>query len=80
MALAGSPWVVGRHVSVIGFGDSPSLRHALPAITVVQSPMFEMARHAVDALLALRDRTPFETVRRWRPTLELRQSDGPPPV
>ncbi|NLH79893.1 MAG: LacI family transcriptional regulator [Phyllobacteriaceae bacterium] len=77
-ALAHSPWVIGRHVTVIGFGDSPTLRHWLPAITVVQSPIFEMARHAVDGLMALRDDRPFQLVRRWRPMLDLRHSDGPP--
>ncbi|MBV5263138.1 LacI family DNA-binding transcriptional regulator [Pinisolibacter aquiterrae] len=77
-ALARSPWVVGRHVAVIGFGDGPTLRHGLPATTVVHSPMFDMARHAVDALIALRDGRPFEVIRRWAPSLILRQSDGPP--
>lgn len=77
-ALSHSPWVIGRHVSVIGYGDSPALRHGLPATTVVQSPIFEMARHAVDALIALRDRQTFDTRRSWTPTLEVRCSDGPP--
>ena len=77
-ALAHTPWVIGRHVSVIGFGDSPALRHGLPATTVMQSPIFEMARHAIDALMAMREGRRFELVRRWTPTLELRRSDAPP--
>lgn len=77
-ALANSPWVVGRHATVIGFGDSPVLRHGVPAATVVQTPMFEMARHAVDLLVAARDGRPFEPHRLWTPTLIVRQSDGPP--
>lgn len=77
-ALGRGPWVVGHTVTVIGFGDSPSLRHGLPAVTVVQSPMFEMGRHAVDALMAQRDGRPFEVVARWKPVIELRHSDCPP--
>lgn len=78
LALAHSPWVVGRHAVVIGFGDSPTLQHGVPATTVVDSPMFEMARHAVDLLVAARDRRPLEARRLWTPTLIVRQSDGPP--
>lgn len=77
-ALAHGPWVIGRQVSVIGFGDSPALRHGLPATTVVHMPIFEMARHAIDALVALRDGRPFEVRRSWAPSLEVRGSDGPP--
>lgn len=77
-ALSRSPWVVGRHVTVIGFGDSPTLHHGLPATTVIHSPMYDMARHAVDALMALRDHRPFEVTRLWAPTLIVRQSDGSP--
>lgn len=76
-ALARSPWVVGRHTSVIGFGDSPMLQHGVPATTVVHSPMYDMARHAVDVLMAARDHRPIEVRRRWTPTLVVRQSDGP---
>lgn len=78
-ALSRSPWVVGRHVSVIGFGDSAILGHGLPATTVVHSPMYAMARHAIDVLIALRDGRPVEPIRLWEPTLILRQSDGAPP-
>ena len=78
IALSHRPWVVGRHVSVIGFGDSPALRHGLPATTVVQTPIYEMARHAIDALMALRDGRPFDVRRSWAPSLEVRRSDGPP--
>ena len=77
-ALAASPWVVGRHVSVITFGDSPTLRWGQPATTAIQSPMFDMSRHAIDALMGLCERRPIEPIRRWAPTLVVRQSDGPP--
>lgn len=74
-ALARSRHEIGRDVSAITFGDSHTLRHALPEITVVRPQTHDMARHAVDALLAMRDRRPFDLVRRWAPTLDLRQSD-----
>lgn len=76
-ALAASRWVVGRHVSVVSFGDSASLRNGTPATTAIQAPMFDMARHAIDALVAMRDRRPIEAQRRWPVTLVARQSDGP---
>lgn len=76
--LANGPRVVGRHISVIGYGDSPSLRQWLPATTVIRSPIREMARHAVDFLVAKRDGRPFELRPIWQPILEKRQSDGPP--
>lgn len=76
--LANGPLVVGRHVSVIGYGDSPSLRQWLPATTVICSPIHDMARHAVDVLVAKRDRRAVEFRPLWRPTLEKRRSDGPP--
>lgn len=78
-ALSRSPWVVGRHVSVIGFGDNAILSHGLPATTVVHSPMYAMARHAIDTLIALRDGLPVEPIRLWEPSLIVRQSDGAPP-
>jgi len=74
-ALARSRHEIGRDVAAITFGDSHTLRHAVPEITVVRPQTHDMARHAVDALLALRDRRPFELVRLWTPTLDLRQSD-----
>ncbi len=74
-ALARSRHEIGRDVSAITFGDSHTLRHAVPEITVVRPQTHDMARHAVDALLALRDGRPFDLVRRWTPTLDLRQSD-----
>lgn len=76
--LAGGPLVVGRHVSVIGYGDSPALRQWSPATTVVCSPIQDMARHAVDVLVAKRDRRLAAIRPLWRPTLETRRSDGPP--
>ena len=80
-ALHRGPWVVGQDVAVIGFGDSPTLGHGLPPTTVVRSPVFDMTRHAVDALVARRDRRPFEPIRLWQPTLIVRRSDAvsPPP-
>ncbi|MER2606391.1 MAG: LacI family DNA-binding transcriptional regulator [Siculibacillus sp.] len=77
-ALAASPWVVGRHVSVISYGDSATLRHGTPATTAIQAPMFDMARHAIEVLVAMRDRKPIEPIRRWPVALVVRQSDGPP--
>lgn len=74
-ALARSRLEIGRDVSTITFGDSHTLRHALPEITVVRPQTHDMARHAVDALLAMRDRRPFDLVRRWEPMLDLRRSD-----
>lgn len=57
-------------VTVIAYGDSQTLRHALATTIVVRPPTHDMARHAVDALLARLDGKPFETTRRWMPTIE----------
>ena len=76
--LAAAGFVPGRDVSVIVFGDSATLRYGRPAMTAVQAPNFEMARHAVDVLIAMRDRQPIEPIRHWKTTLVVRDSDGPP--
>jgi LacI family transcriptional regulator len=76
-ALAASSLVPGRDVSVISFGDSASLQFGKPATTVIQAPSFDMARHAVDVLLALRDSRPIEPIRSWKTTLIPRESDSP---
>jgi len=78
-ALAARALVPGRDVSVISFGDSASLQFGKPATTVVQAPSFDMARHAVDVLLAMRDAQPIEPIRSWKTTLIARESDAPPP-
>ncbi len=77
-SLAAAGLTAGRDVSVIAFGDSASLRFGKPAVTAVQAPTFDMARHAVDVLIGLRDRQPIEPIRQWKTTLVARESDGPP--
>lgn len=77
-ALAAGGLMPGRDVSVISFGDSATLRFGTPATTAIQAPLFDMARHAIDVLMGLRDRQPIEPIRQWKTTLVARESDGPP--
>ncbi len=69
--------IAGRDISVISFGDSAALRFGRPSTTAVQAPSFEMARHAVDALMAQLERRPFEFIRHWATKLVDRESVGP---
>ena len=62
---------------MIAFGDSAALRFGRPATTAVQAPSFDMARHAVDVLMAQLERKPIEVVRRWATKLVDRESVGP---
>lgn len=78
-ALAANAVLPGRDVSVISFGDSATLQYGKPATTAIQAPSFDMARHAVDVVLAMRDGRPVEPIRSWKTTLVARESDGPPP-
>jgi LacI family transcriptional regulator len=76
-ALAANSLLPGRDVSVIAFGDSATLRFGKPATTAIQAPSFDMARHAVDVLLAMRDQRAIEQILSWKATLVARESDGP---
>lgn len=75
--LQAGGFVPGRDLSVIAFGDSAALRFGRPATTAVQAPSFDMARHAVDVLMAQLERKPIEVVRRWATKLVDRESVGP---
>ena len=76
-AFSDSILVPGRHVSVVSFGDNPTLRYATPPITAVRAPVEEMIRHAIDVLIGQSEGRVVEPNRRWKMTLIERQSDGP---
>jgi LacI family transcriptional regulator len=76
-AISDSVLVPGRHVSVISYGDNPSLIYASPPVTAVRAPVDQMVRHAIDVLVGEIEGAPIEPVRCWPLTLVRRQSDGP---
>jgi DNA-binding LacI/PurR family transcriptional regulator len=67
-------------LSVVGFDDIPLAAYASPALTTLAQPIGEIARAAVDGLLADLEGTPAATVhtRVFRPRLVVRDSTGPP--
>lgn len=71
--------VPGTDVSVISFGDSALSQYCVPPLTVMKIPTQEMAEHAVDVLVGLRDGFPIEPIRSWQAELVVRASDGPAP-
>jgi LacI family transcriptional regulator len=77
-ALRARGLAAGHHLSVIAFGDSPLSRVSDPPMTSVRLPTYEMASHAIDLLLRMRDGLPVEPIKEWATELILRQTDGPP--
>lgn len=69
----------GEACSVISFGDSLANVFADPPITALQLPTRDMAAHAVDILLRLRDGLPVDELPNWVGHLMVRASDGPAP-
>ena len=69
---------VPRDISIVGFGDEPYARCALPSLTTVRVPMLEAGIHAAEAVLAMLDGKPFEP---YKPAVKLaiRETTGPPP-
>jgi LacI family transcriptional regulator len=74
---------VGADLSVIGFGNLPSVADAMfPALTTVALPSFQMGTHAAHTLLDLVDHaTTTSTNRTWISCpIVLRASVGPAPT
>lgn len=76
-AIAATVLVIGRHVSVISFGDNSSLAYATPPVTAMYAPGDAMARHAIDLLVMMCEKQPIDPIRTWPWTLVQRLSDGP---
>jgi DNA-binding LacI/PurR family transcriptional regulator len=73
---------VPRDVSVIGFDDIPHAAYCTPALTTLAQPIGEIARAAVDGLLADMEDEPGAGEghgRVFRPRLVVRDSTGAPP-
>jgi LacI family transcriptional regulator len=68
---------VPADVSIVAFDDTPLASHAIPALTTVALPMYDLGRRAMEALLGLLDGERASSV--VLPTaLRLRESTGPP--
>jgi DNA-binding LacI/PurR family transcriptional regulator len=65
-------------ISIVGFGDEPYARCALPSLTTVRTLTFEAGVHAAEAVLGLLEGQSFGP---WEPTVKLaiRESTGPAP-
>jgi DNA-binding LacI/PurR family transcriptional regulator len=72
---------VPRDLSVVGFDDIPHASYCTPALTTLAQPIAEIARAAVDGLLADMEGTPGAPHGRvFRPRLVVRDSTAPPPA
>jgi LacI family transcriptional regulator len=69
---------VPQHLSIIGFGDEPFARSAMPALTTVRVSAPEIGLHAAEALLALLEGMTIEA--QFKPSIKLaiRETSGPP--
>lgn len=79
-AAANAGLRVPEDLSVVGFDDIPLTETASPALTSVRQPVPEMARIAVDDLLAMVDAgiSAPPSIRRLAPTLTVRDSTRAP--
>lgn len=73
--------VVGRDVSVIGYGNTEAGQYAEPALTTIDHAIVDNGKHLADLLLRrIRGEAP-EALTRLEPVhLIVRGSDGPPPA
>ncbi|WP_375286740.1 LacI family DNA-binding transcriptional regulator [Sphingomonas sp.] len=69
---------VPDQLSIAGFDDSDIARIALPALTTVRQPVFEMAVEATDMVIAQLEGVPFRPLSAHRHELVIRQSSAPP--
>jgi DNA-binding LacI/PurR family transcriptional regulator len=73
---------VPRDLSVVGFDDIPHAAYCTPALTTLAQPIAEIARAAVDGLLADMESNPTAPAghgRVFRPRVVVRDSTAPPP-
>jgi DNA-binding LacI/PurR family transcriptional regulator len=72
--------VVPRDLSVVGFDDIPLASYCAPALTTLAQPIAEIARAAIDGLLAELEGAPATAghSRVFRPRLVVRDSTCPP--
>jgi LacI family transcriptional regulator len=69
---------VPEDVSLVGFDDLPTSRYALPPLTTIHQPAYEMGQLAAEAMLALiGGNTPTQVLP--APRLIVRSSTGPLP-
>lgn len=71
---------VPDRLSIVGFDDSDVARIALPALTTVRQPVFEMAVEAADMVIAQLEGAPFAMHSAHRHQLVIRQSAIAPPA
>lgn len=70
---------VPDQLSIVGFDDSDVARVALPALTTVRQPVFEMAVEAADMVIAQLEGAPYPMLSPHRHELIIRQSASAPP-
>ena len=71
--------VVGRDVSVIGYGNTDAGLYADPPLTTIDHATIDNGRHLADLLLRQMAGDPPQSLSRLEPVhLIVRQSDGPP--
>jgi LacI family transcriptional regulator len=73
--------VVGRDISIMGYGNSSASQFCDPPLTTIDHAAFETGKHVGQALLQLlRGEAQPEQIQRLEPVvLVARKSDGPPP-
>ena len=73
--------MVPRDLSVVGFDDIPLASYCAPALTTLAQPIAEIARAAMDGLLADLEGDPAAAHSRvFRPRLVVRDSTAPAPA
>ena len=71
--------VVGRDVSVIGYGNTDAGQYAEPPLTTIDHATVDNGRHLADMLLRKMAGEPPQSLARLEPVnLIARQTDGPP--
>ena len=71
--------VVGRDVSVIGYGNTYAGQYAEPPLTTIDHATVDNGRHLADMLLRKMAGEPPQSLARLEPVnLIARQTDGPP--
>src|SRR5690606_1498778 len=73
--------IPGADIGIIGCDDNPFGRYTSPPLTTFAAPREAIGRRLAEMLLAAMSGTPQSDLQEvWKPTLEIRGSDGPPRI
>jgi LacI family transcriptional regulator len=79
-AVRNAGLVVGRDVSVIGYGNTEAAQYVQPPLTSIDHEIVNNGRHLADMLMRRINGETVDNLTRLEPVrLVARQSDGPPP-